>query len=105
MLRVSRRVFRRVAQQLFRNHTRLLEFCLRLRLIAFEEMNRFLRGKPSAQARSCQVINVSPGNFCTTARASGNLRCNIRTQDRFQGHQTIRIDIRLESKKIVFRLR
>ena len=54
MLRVSCRVFRRVAQQLFRDHTRFFEFYLRPRLIALEEMNRFLRGKPSAQARSCK---------------------------------------------------
>ena len=51
------------------------------------------------------MINVSPENFCTTARASGNLRCNIRTQYRHPSYQPIRIDFGWNRQKFVFRPR
>ena len=62
MLRMSRGVFRRVAQQLFRNHTRVLEFGLRLRLIALEKMNVSLQERLRDGA-VVSTINVSRGIF------------------------------------------
>src|SRR6266542_2517854 len=78
MLSMSRGILRRVAQQLFRDHARVLEFHLRARLIALEQMNRSL--EEGFWHRCCRVRNQCLTRKFLHDRASGNLRCNMRSQ-------------------------
>ena len=101
MLRVSRRVFRRVAQQLFRNHTRLFEFYLRLRLIALEEMNRSFeeslghrRGRVSDQCLT--------GEFLHDGKGFGKFALQHQHPRSYPSHQTIRIDLGWNRRRLFF---
>src|SRR4029077_18119245 len=101
MLRVSCRVFRPVAQQLFRDDARLFEFYLRPRLIALEKMNGSLQ--ESLRRRRSRVSDQwSPREFLHNRTRFGKLPLQRQYPIPSPGYQTTRIDTLRNRSRLFF---
>ena len=104
VLRVSRGIVRRIAQQLFRHCARVLELCLRLRLITLEQINdafeeglRLWGGRVSIQRLT--------GEFLQDSKSFTVVEVPIRFADRTEGVSKMSRSIFLEAVVNVPRLR
>src|SRR3982074_3050758 len=101
MLRVSSRVFRRFAQQLFGVHARLFEFYLRLRLIALEEMSRAFQ-ESLWRGRRRVSNQCLTGKFLHDGKGFGKFALPHEHPRSDPSHQAIRIDLGWNRRKLSF---